>query len=441
MEQPNAGGDGDARLTGTFWVALVLTGVAAGGFGIAMMAVLHAVQHLPFDYRSGAFGVAVERASDMRRLTPLVLGGALVGPAWYVVRRRYRSQSTDVDDAVWTGTGELPFRRSLATGVISEVAVGAGASLGREAAPKLIGAAAGSALARWTRLDPAQRRLLVACGGGAGMGAVYNVPLGGALITAELLYGQLSLAVLLPALTCSVVATTVGWAYLPTQATYSGVATFDIHPTQVGFALVAGPLIGLLAAALVRLVGWVAHHQLRDRLVLVGPLLAFSLLGLLAIPYPLLLAYGKDLTHEAFLSTGREGVGLLLALALLMPLVTVLCQGSGANGGLFTPVMATGAVVGLLLGDAWTALWPGAPVASLAVISAAAMTGAAMQAPLAALVLVFELTRTTEALAVPLILATTLAILVVRYVDGYSIYSARLPGRPTEQNPVDALNA
>ncbi len=172
-----------------------------------------------------------------------------------------------------------------------------------------MGAAAGSALARWTRLEPTQRRLLVACGGGAGMGAVYNVPLGGALITAELLYGQLSLVVLLPALTCSVVATTVGWAYLPTHATYSGVATFDIHPTQVGFALVPGPLIGLLAAALVRLVGWVAHHQLRDRLVLVGPLLAFSLLGLLAIPYPLLLGNGKDLTHEAFLSTGAKASG------------------------------------------------------------------------------------------------------------------------------------
>jgi CIC family chloride channel protein len=131
MEQPNAGGDGDARLTGTFWVALVLTGVAAGGFGIAMMVVLHTVQHLAFDYRSGPFGVAVARASDIRRFGARVLGGAQVGPASYVVRRRYRSQSTDVDDAVWTGTGELPFRRSLATRVISEVAVGSGASLGR----------------------------------------------------------------------------------------------------------------------------------------------------------------------------------------------------------------------------------------------------------------------------------------------------------------------
>jgi CIC family chloride channel protein len=253
--------------------------------------------------------------------------------------------------------------------------------------------------------------------------------------------GQLSLPVLLPALACSVIATTVGWAYLPTHATYPGVPVFALHPSQVGFALLAGPLIGLLAVGLVRLVGWVAHHQLRDRLVLLGPLLAFTALGLLAQPFPLLLGNGKDLTHEAFLSTGNEAVGTLLALVLLKPLVTVLCLGSGASGGLFTPVMATGAVLGLLLGDAWTALWPGSPAGSLAVIAAVAMTGAAMQAPLAALVLVFELTRSTEGLAVPMVVATTLATLVVRYVDGYSIYSARLPGRRTDPNPFNALNA
>jgi H+/Cl- antiporter ClcA len=58
--------------------------------------------------------------------------------------------------------------------------------------------------------------------------------------------------------------------------------------------------------------------------VLVGPLLASSLLGLLAIPYPLLLGSGKDLTHEAFPSTGHDAVGLLVALALLRPLMTLL---------------------------------------------------------------------------------------------------------------------
>lgn len=102
--------------------------------------------------------------------------------------------------------------------------------------------------------------------------------------------------------------------------------------------------------------------------------------------------------------------------------------------------MATRAVLGLLLGEAWTLVWPGAPVARLAVVAAAAMTGAAMQDPLAVLVLV--LTRTTDAVAAPLVLATTLATLAVRYIDGSSIYPARLARRhDVEQNPVDTLNA
>lgn len=85
--------------------------------------------------------------------------------------------------------------------------VGMGASIGREAAPKLMGGVSGSLLARWTKLTPAQRRLLVACGAGAGLAAVYNVPLGGALFTAEVLYGSLNLPVILPALACSAIAT------------------------------------------------------------------------------------------------------------------------------------------------------------------------------------------------------------------------------------------
>jgi H+/Cl- antiporter ClcA len=68
-----------------------------------------------------------------------------------------------------------------------------GVSLGREAAPKLMGAAFGSVVGRWTGLSTAQLRLLVACGGGAGFAAVYNVPLGGALFTAEVLLGSLCL--------------------------------------------------------------------------------------------------------------------------------------------------------------------------------------------------------------------------------------------------------
>jgi H+/Cl- antiporter ClcA len=74
-------------------------------------------------------------------------------------------------------------------------------------------------------------------------------------------------------------------------------------------------------------------------------------------------------------------------------------------------------------------LWPGAPVGSFALIGAAAMVGAAMQTPLAALVLVVELTRSADTLVVPMVIATMLATAVARHLDGYSIYSSRLPAQ------------
>jgi H+/Cl- antiporter ClcA len=439
MEQPN-NTDDVARLDRRFWAGLLLTAVAAGVWGVLMMLVLNGVQHLAFGDQGSSLVAAVERASTLRRVAVLALAGAVCGVAWYLLRRRTTGRS-DVDDSVWSGTGDLAFPRSLGTGTISEVAVGAGASLGREAAPKLLGAASASVLARWLRLDPGQRRLLVACGAGAGMGAVYNVPLGGALLTAELLLGQLSLPVVIPALVCSAVATSVGWVYLARTPTYLDVPAFAVSPSLVAFALVVGPLVGVASVAFVRLVGWASHRQLTGRQVLVGPLVAFTLLSLVALQQPLLLGNGKDLIQQAFVGTLGGSLLALLALAVLKPLMTALCLGSGASGGLFTPVMSTGAALGLVLGRLWLDVWPGPEVAALTVIVAAAMTGAAMQAPLSALVLVLELTGTTQPILVPMILATVLATGVTRRLDGYSIYSARLPQHRPDQEPVDALHA
>ena len=427
-EQPNAAND-SAPLTVEMWVLVVATGVATGLLGAGMMWLLHAVQHVAFGYSHGTFGPAVAHASPHRRLAVLAIAGAISGPAWYVLRRATRGESSDLDDELWTGTGDLSFRRSLGTSVLSEVAVGAGASLGREAAPKLMGGAAGSLLAKWRQLTPAQRRLLVACGGGAGMGAVYNVPLGGALVTAELLYGSLTLPVILPALACSWIATAVSWIYLPTTATYVNVPSYPLRPSLVVFALVAGPLIGLIAVAYIRLIGWVSYHRPSGRWLLVAPLVAFTVLGVVALGYPQLLGNGKDLTRTSLLAIGGGSVALLATLVILKPLMTALCLGSGATGGLFMPSMATGALLGVLGGKMWTHAWPGNAAGAFAVIAAAAMVGASMQAPLAALALMIELTRTTDSLIVPMIAATALATIVARYLDGYSIYSSRLPPR------------
>jgi H+/Cl- antiporter ClcA len=186
-------------------------------------------------------------------------------------------------------------------------------------------------------------------------------------------------------------------------------------------------IIGLLAVGYVRLIGWVSFHRAKGAHILWVMPLAFVVVGVLGLWYPQLFGNGKGMAHNAFLGLG--GVGLLFALFALKPLVTALTLGSGAAGGLFTPFLATGAVLGGFLGALWTHLWPGSPLGAFAVVGAAAMISATMQAPLAGLVLVLELTRVGSALMIPMIAATVVAALIVRQVDGYSIYTARLPRR------------
>ncbi len=425
MEQPNVTDDGEARLSPQFWLAVVVTGTLTGLFGDLLMWILARAEGVAFHYRAGSFQDAVAAASSSRRIASLVIAGAIGAVSWYLIRRYLKRESSDIDDAVWNGDGELSVRRSFLTSIVSEVVIGLGVSIGREAAPKLMGGASGSAIAHWFNLSAAQKRLLVACGGGAGLACVYNVPLGGALFTAEVLYGSFALPVVMPALATSLLASMVAWLYLPSSATYVDIPAYRFSASLMVWSLVAGVIIGLLAVFYVRLIGWASHFRAKGANILWMMPVAFLVLGVVGIWYPQLFGNGKDMAHDAFLGLG--GIGLFFALFALKPLVTAMVLGSGAAGGLFTPFLATGAVLGAFLGAVWVKMWAGAPIGAFALIGAAAMIGASMQAPLAGLVLVLELTHNGFSLLIPMMAATAIATFLVRQIDGYSIYSARLP--------------
>ncbi len=435
MEQPNVTHDGDTRLTPRFWVAVVLTGIAAGLFGDLLMWILALAERFAFHYHSGSYQNAVAAASGERRVASLLIASAIGATSWYLIRRYLKREKSEIDESLWAGDGELSLRRSLLTSLTSEVVIGMGASVGREAAPKLMGGASGSLLAHWFNLSSAQKRLLVACGGGAGLAAVYNVPLGGALFTAEVLFGSFTLPVVFPALATSFIATAVAWIYLPNGATYPDIPNYRFTASIMVWSLLAGGVVGGLSLVYIRLIGWVSYHRAKGAHIFWAMPAAFLAVGLLGLHYPQLFGNGKDMAHEAFL--GAAGAGLLFALFALKPLVTALTLGSGAAGGVFTPFLATGALLGGFLGDLWIHLWPGSPTGAFALVGAAAMIGAVMQAPLAGLVLVLELTHGGFNLAVPMMAATVIATLIVRQVDGYSIYSARLP--PREASPGDGV--
>lgn len=433
MLQPNATGDGDAPLTLKFWLLILVTGAAAGLLGALMMLVLFTVEHGAFGVSAegGGFSEAVAQLSGWRRVTPLLIAGAFGGLAWYVLRRFTPGKTAAADEVLWTGEGRLSVRRSLGTSVIQEIVIGLGASLGREAAPRLLGAVSGSVLSDWAGMSRAQYRLMVACGTGAGLAAVYNVPLGGALFAAEVMLGSVNLPVVLPALACSAVSTVVSWVYLPRHATYVDVPDYPYDIRLLVWAAMIGPIIGILAAGYIRLIGWVSQHRITGRPLLFAPLAAFSVLALIGLAFPQLYGNGKDMAHNAFLGLGS--LGLLATLGVLKPLVTAGCLGGGASGGLFTPVMSTGAVLGGCLGLAWGFIWPGSPLGAYALIGAAATIGSAMQAPLAGSVLVLELTHSGLGLTIPMIVATVLATAVTHWIAGHSIYSVRLGAAPSRR--------
>lgn len=396
-----------------FLTATVLTGVAAGAGGVALTLLLHLVQHLAFGYTEASFLTGVERASPLRRILALGIGGLVVGMGWWALRGR-RPDVPTVEKVLAGRSGRMPTPSVSADAALQIVAVGFGASLGREGAPRQLGAAFAGWLSERLDLDPAQRRTMLACGAGAGLASVYNVPLGGALFTLEVLLASAAVRDVVPALLSSTVATVVAWPVLSSLPIYA-VPSIALHPIVLLFAALLGPIAGLTGRLFLAAVTWARTLAPRGRQLPIAMAAVFTCLGAMAIGYPQLPGNGKGLAQLAF--DGSVGVGTLLAVLILKPVATAACLASGARGGLLTPSLATGAVLGALAGLGWSAIWPGQPVAGFALLGAAATLATTMRAPLCAMVLVLEFTHTGLELLAPMAICVAGAICTGAVLD------------------------
>lgn len=388
------------------------------------MRLLRLIQHLAWSYHSGVFLTGVERTGAERRILVLLAAGVLAGAMrWLLRQRRPSGHVAELSAAIWFRSGRLPPLSTLVRAVLSIVLVALGASLGREAAPKQAGAVIASACCESLGLSSVERRLLVACAAGGGMAAVYNVPFGGALFALEVLLGSLALPLIAPALATSMIATATAWLLLPNVPTYA-LPTYSVSAPLIAWAVLAGPLAGLLSVLYVRAIAWADARKPQRRWLLVMPVIVFACLGATAVHFPQILGNGKDLVQLTFL--GAVPFALVLPLLALKLLATCACLASGAPGGLFTPTMTCGALLGALLGSLWAALGGAAAAGSCAVVGAAAVLAASTQGPISALVLVLELTRHGESLMVPMLLAVAGAVWVARRLEPRSIYSGRI---------------
>src|ERR1035441_9055476 len=203
--------------------------------------------------------------------------GLVTGAEQIILGRLSSGNGIDTTAAIWFHAGRMPALRTLGSALLSIFIVGMGASLGREGAPKQAGAVMANFFSDKGRLSDEQRRLLVACGAGAGMGAAYGVPLGGALFALEVMRGMLALRYVLPALFASLIATAVSWIALPDAPTYI-IPAYSSSFSCVAWALAFGPVAGVVSVAYVRILTWADRNRPQGWRRLAAPFLGLGLL-------------------------------------------------------------------------------------------------------------------------------------------------------------------
>jgi chloride channel protein, CIC family len=338
----------------------------------------------------------------------------------------------------------VPLGGTLATGI----ALGTGASGGREGPIVLIGGAIGSLLGRLVPVDEDRTRALVAAGAAAGIGASFNAPIGGMLFAIEVLLGGLRRA---RSLQVIVVASVVG------SVTARQLVGESLPLFRPRFGLGLGEPVELLLYAGLGLAAFVvamgfqrtdaASRQVFARLRLrVGRPLSLAVAGLgvgvIAVAVPEVLGDGADLPGidgqrqpiQAILDgqygTEWSAVPVLLALLVAKLLATSLSTGSGSAVGIFAPSLFLGAALGGAFGVASFQLFgeSSADVGAFALVGMAAVFAAVARAPLTSVLIVFELTGSYD-LVLPLMLAVGIAMFTAELGRSESIYLEQLRER------------
>jgi H+/Cl- antiporter ClcA len=380
-------------------VVTILVGIGSGLSGLIVSFLLHGLEHLTYGSGEGTFLDDLPTPSNGWRVFVLFGAGVIGGFGWWALRR-WGKKVVSVEKAV-DGV-KMPVLSSLWNIALQIIIVGLGASIGREVAPRELAALAAQWITDKTGVTSRERRILVACGAGAGLAAVYDVPLGGAVFAVEILLAELSIATVLPALATSAIAAFVARLVTSGSPLYD-VPHLSLSPSLLVWSIIAGPVIGFAALGFVFLAKFAGDHRPKGWTILVIMPAVFTAVGVLSIWFPQILGNGRALGQLGL--TGAAPLGFIAAVVIIKTLSTVGTIGAGAAGGTLTPSLALGAGTGAVLGGLWLLMWPGSSLSAFAFVAAAAFLAASMKAPLTALVLVLEFTGQGTTLLVPTLLA------------------------------------
>ena len=408
-------------------LATLIVGVATGLAVLLLVFIVHSLEHLVWGHEEGPFldGLA---SPAVWWLPIATVGGAGVVAAvgWYLLRRFGRKLAT-VEQGV--DGARMPWWETLADTVIQVGSVAMGASIGKEVAPRELSAMAGSKIVRWFRLDARWRRILIASAAGAGLAAVYNVPLAGALFAVEILLAQFSVGAAVVALTVSAIATLVARPLVGDGSLYS-VGSLEVNASLIVAAVLIGPLMGWGATSFATITKKLSRFRPHGWKLLVVLPLTFTAVGALGAAFPLILGNGRALATAGF--DLSQPALLLIALAVLKYVATTVSLGSGAIGGTLQPSVAIGAALGAAAAAGWAFVWPGADGTALAIVAASAFLASSMRAPFTAIALIIEFTNTGFTLLLPIFLAVAGSLVASKLTSRESLrpFAPMDPARP-----------
>ena len=439
--------------------------IIGAGAGLLTL-LLYGVEHVMLGYVEGSelpgpFGVPA-----VRRAISVTIGLTLAGSIWYFLRNK----TTKVPSVKKAVAGErMPVWQTLVHVVLQIGIVGSGASIGREVAPRELGAMLAQRFCDLFHIEGADgidRRMVVAVAAGAGLGGVYNAPLAGMFFAVEILLVDVTLEKVAFGLGMSAIAAFVA-ASIKGHHTFYDITAMQPQstPTLMLFAVLCGAACGVAGAWFRKGSQWAESHQSHDKHILWQMPLAGLVTGLAAIVVPQVMGNGRaaaQLGFSTFVPEGSAAAGasqsassaaaspwnllagggnvsgsastavnagfqlsqsniamLLGVLALTFvakALVTLMTIRSGASGGVLQPGIALGSTLGAMLGLIWILLFPADSVTACALIGAAALLSASQQAPLMAMCLVMELTEAPSAFFMPVGLAVAASSLVSKWM-------------------------
>jgi CIC family chloride channel protein len=383
-------------------------------------------------------GVAL--APPAARVLVPAAGGLLAGLVLALgTRWAGGARGWDILEAVVLRDGVLPLRSALARAASSLVTQASAGAVGREGPIVLVAAATASGVGGRLGVPTRERRRLVACGIAAGLACAYNTPLGAALFAMEIILGSFSLEAFAPLALSSATATLLTWAAFGRDPVFHVPAATLSSSWEIVLYGVLGVLGGVAAALFL----WAlrASAALYRRAGLPRPLAmatAGLALGLVTLRHPEIVGNGREAIAALF--DRPWGAGHVVALLALRLVVTPLAVGSGTVGGVFTPTLFLGAMLGHAFGAGVHALAPalGADPAAFALGGMGFVLAGTTHAPLTAVVMVFEMTL-DYGIVVPLLLGSAIASLVATRLSVNSVYTEALRHKSGEDEAPGAL--